>query len=178
MGDLRDLKRSKNELAVVTFNRRVAKQALGQRTRPLVDRHVSSVPALWMHEPVVAVLPITRGRRGRASVRAAASMEKRGLLPTVAILSTSRNSMPGSPGLLSKMRPFPLPLLQQNGALYSASHGQIQLCLHCWELSRLLWAKSLGLIKGKVRERSSFHSPALQKSWRNTSACSHLWVFL
>lgn len=45
------------------------------------------------------------------------SVEKRGLLPTVAILPTSRNSMPGSLGLLPKMHPFLLLLLQQKGAL-------------------------------------------------------------
>lgn len=82
-----------------------------------MDRLVSSVPAPPMHEPGVAVLPMTKGRRGTAGGRTVTRMEKRGLLPTVAILPSSRNSMPGSLGLLSKMRRFPLPLLQQKGAL-------------------------------------------------------------
>lgn len=50
-------------------------------------------------------------------MRRVTSVEKRGLLPTVAILPTSRNSMPGSLGLLPKMHPFLLLLLQQKGAL-------------------------------------------------------------
>lgn len=79
----------------------------------------------------ITVLPMASGRRGRASVPTVTPMEMKGLPPTVAILPTSTSSMPGSSGLLSKTRPFPLPLSQQKGALYSISHGQIQLCLHC-----------------------------------------------
>lgn len=88
-----------------------------QQSRRLAtaDRLMSSSPAVPTQEPGAAALPMARGRTGRAGVPTVTPTEKKGLPPTVATLPT--NSMPGSPGLLSKTCPSPLPLSQQKGAL-------------------------------------------------------------
>lgn len=110
----RDSKISKNELAGLTLNRRVAEQALSQKSRLLVDRLASSPTTLPIRELGVTAL---RMRVGTASEWTLTPMEKRVLLPTVAILPTCRNGMPGSLQLQSKMYLLPHPLLQQNRAL-------------------------------------------------------------
>lgn len=78
-------------------------------------------------------------------------------------------------GCSPKCACFPSLCYSKTEHCFPASHGQIQLCPHCWEVLPPL-GRLQQLIKREMRECSSLHSPALQKSWGGTCPFTPLTV--